>query len=185
MKTIAQIPEAYGRKIEVVINDKDSDIVARNMILLLIALVIEDPETKIDSIIHIWYSASLRRGDIDILQNRIRPLVEDVCRKVENKKPTSLLAKTWTFATRKIRVVLRKTTWQKVLKLTETDPALSLHRADEIRKAVTLAKCRKDYLDRYFSYHSSSQRISLHQFRKDGILLPFAADRTCFDRPNP
>ena len=38
VKTLAQLPDSYTALCEVVINDKDFDIVARNAIILLIAI---------------------------------------------------------------------------------------------------------------------------------------------------
>ena len=48
-------------------NDRDLDIVARNVILLLIVLVVENIDEAVDCIIHICYSALVRKSDMDLL----------------------------------------------------------------------------------------------------------------------
>ncbi|KAK2758931.1 mynd finger family protein [Colletotrichum kahawae] len=52
VKTIAKLPNSYTQPIEVTINDRDLDIVARNAIMLLIALVVDDVDVAADCIIH-------------------------------------------------------------------------------------------------------------------------------------
>ena len=76
--------------------------------MLLIALTAEQVNEAVDSIIHIWYSALVRESDIDILQCRIRPLIEDVCGKINDNTPGKLFAKTWAFKPCSLRVVLEK-----------------------------------------------------------------------------
>ncbi|KAF4504438.1 hypothetical protein G6O67_007888 [Ophiocordyceps sinensis] len=91
VKTIAQLPSSYSHSIEATINDRDLDVMARNVILLLIALVVQDVEEKIDCMIHVWYSVLIRKTDNDLVQHHIRPLIEAVCAKIKDKDPGSLL----------------------------------------------------------------------------------------------
>ncbi|KAJ5674949.1 uncharacterized protein N7477_004883 [Penicillium maclennaniae] len=69
-------------------------IVARNVFLLLIGLVVENPDEAVHSIIHLWYSALVRESNIDILHTRIRPLIQDICMKIKHKPSKILLANT-------------------------------------------------------------------------------------------
>lgn len=166
-------------------NDFDPDIVARNVIMLLIALTVDNFDEAADSIIHIWYSALIRESDLSILQQQIRPLIESVCGKIKDKAPNSLLGKTWTFGTRSLRLVLEKSSWDSLLSYMNIPTGLSAGRANEIRKAVTFAKSRKDYRDRNFLFQSASRRIAKNQYWRDGILLPFGTSRFDFQEPNP
>jgi hypothetical protein len=159
--------------------------VARNVILLLIALVVEKVDEAVDCIIHLWYSAFVRESDIDLLQHRIRPLIESVCRKIEDKTPESLLGKTWTFGQHSLRVVLEKSSWDRLLSFVDVPASLTAERAHEIRAAITLAESRKDYRDRYMYSQSPFHRIALNKFREDGLLLPFGSPRHEFREPNP
>jgi hypothetical protein len=85
VKTLAMLPSGYNHNMEIVINDRDLDIVTRNLILLLIAMVVEDVDEAAECIIHIWYSSHIRESDLDILQHRIQPLVNAVCEKIKHK----------------------------------------------------------------------------------------------------
>ncbi|KAM5479540.1 hypothetical protein McanCB56680_005468 [Microsporum canis] len=185
IKTIAQLPSSYGRSLEITINDRDFDIVARNVTLLLIALVVEDVDEAVDHIIHLWYSALVREADVDLLHQRISPLIESICGKIKDKAPKSLLGKTWTFGKCSLRIVLEKSSWDRLLAFIAAPIALTAERAREIRAAITLAESRKDYRDRYMYCLSPAHRIAFNKFREDGLLLPFGSTRQEFRVPNP
>ncbi|KAL2293460.1 hypothetical protein FJTKL_05361 [Diaporthe vaccinii] len=185
IKTLARLPNSYNQTVEVTVNDRDLDVVARDIILLLIALVIDDIDKAIDCIIHLWYSALVRESDLDIIQKKIRPIVEDVCHKIEGKAADSLQAKTWIFGQRSLRLVLQKSAWDALLTFFDNPDGLTAERANLIRKAVTLAEDRKDYRDRHLLFQAHTHRVALTRFREDGLLLPFGTPRGEFNRPNP
>ncbi|KAF5253705.1 hypothetical protein FANTH_1397 [Fusarium anthophilum] len=170
VKTIAQLPPGHDKPIEITLNDRDLYIVARNAIMLLIALTADDQDAAAECIIHVWYSSFIRKSDLDILEQRAAE---------------SLLGKTWTFGKRSLRLVLRKFAWDKVLRFLNTPVGLTMERANKIRKDVTLAKSRIDYRDRHFLLISPSTRLAKQRFREDGLLLPFGAGRSEFTVPNP
>jgi hypothetical protein len=159
--------------------------VARNLILLLVALVVQNSDEAIDCIIHLWYSALVRESDIDILNNQIRPLIQDVYEKVKNKSPNTILGKTWTFGSRSLRIVLEQTSWTRLLSFFDKPAGLTAKKASKVRAENTLAHSRRDYRDRHMVYLPSSQRIPFHKFRQDGLLLPFGFPRHGFKKPNP
>ena len=76
--------------------------------MLLVALVVENIDGAVDCIIHIWYSTFIRKSDLDILQQRIRPVIRSVCEEIKGKTPSSLLGNTWEFGQRTLRLVLEK-----------------------------------------------------------------------------
>jgi hypothetical protein len=167
------------------INDVDLDVAARNLILLLVVLSVEDDKEAIECMIHVWYSAFLRASDMAILRGRIRPMIEDVCRNIEKKSSTLFLGMTWTFAQHSCRIELTKESWGKVLLYLDNIQSLSIDQAHQIRSAVTLAPERIDYRDRRMLISNPTQRICKQRFREDGLLLPFGASRLGFDVPNP
>jgi hypothetical protein len=185
VKTMAQLPRRYNQPISITMNDRDIDVVARNIILLLIALTAQENDETIDCMIHIWYSAFIRKSDFDILNQRVRPLIESVCDKIKNKPANSVLGKTWTFGERSFRLVLEKSSWDKLLSFLDVPGGLTAKKANEIRTAVTLAESRVDYRDRSFLFLPSSHRIARYRFRQNGLLLPFGASRREFQQPNP
>jgi hypothetical protein len=170
---------------DVTINDRDLDIVARNAIMLLIGLVVDNINEAVECIIHVWYSALIRQSDLNILQQRIRPLIENVCKKIKDKAPSQRLGTTWEFGQRSLRLVLEKSSWDNLLLYMYVPEGLTVERANQIRTAVTLAESRKDYLDRYLLLQSPSHRIAMRRFREDGLLLPFGYPRNDHTVPNP
>lgn len=158
---------------------------ARNTLLLLIALVVENPDEAAECMIHVWYSALIRKSDLGILQQRIRPLIESVCEKIKCKAPSSRLGKTWTFGQRSLRLVLEKSSWDSLLFFMEIRKGPTAEQANKIRTAVTLAESRQDYRDRNLIFHTPSHRIAKNRFRVDGLLLPFGSRRHEFREPNP
>lgn len=115
IKTVARLPLAYSNALDITINDRDFDIVARNLILLLVALTAEKINEVVDCILPLWYSALVRESDIEVLQRRIRPLIEEVCGKIKEKTSSALCAKKWIFGQRSLRVVLGKSSWVRLL----------------------------------------------------------------------
>ncbi|KAI9903766.1 hypothetical protein N3K66_000295 [Trichothecium roseum] len=184
-KTIAELPESYKRSVHVVINDREFDVVARNIIILLIALVVEDPNEAAECIIHVWYSALLRESDMAILRHRIRPLIVDLCNKSIKKPSNALLGKTWTFGKHSLRVVLRKVAWNRLVCYLDPVLGLTVERAHKVRTGVTMSEHRKDRLERGIFASKPFYRVALVKFREDGLLLPFGAPRSEFTVPNP
>lgn len=78
-------------------NDLEFDVVARNAILLLLALTSQDStnpgETKdtstptdiAEALVHIWYSASIPSSVLSLLQNRVKPLIVELCGRIADK----------------------------------------------------------------------------------------------------
>lgn len=67
VKTVAAILEIYSGFVSITINDRDFDIVARNVVILLVAIVVEDIDKAVDCMIYIWYLALIRSTDLDLL----------------------------------------------------------------------------------------------------------------------
>ncbi|KAF9877002.1 hypothetical protein CkaCkLH20_05268 [Colletotrichum karsti] len=185
VKTIAQLPDSYKQSVQVTMNDRDFDVVARNAIMLLIALVVSDTDQAADCIIHVWYSALIRESDLEILKRQIQPLIKDVCEKVKGKPSDSLQAKTWKYGDRTVRLVLQKFMWNDLLAFLDVPPGFGVDKASKVRRAITLGESRKDFRDRHLIFQTPSHRVALTRFREDGLLLPFGARRAEFRHPNP
>ncbi|KAJ6014888.1 hypothetical protein N7540_009479 [Penicillium herquei] len=185
IKTINGIPDTYDQSVDITVNDMDLDIVGRNILLLLIALVVENIDEAVDCILHLWYSALIRETHIEILESRIRPLIEDVCNKIKDKPSKGTFAKTWEFNQCSLRIVLEKPSWIRLLSFVKKPDGISYENAQKIRTDTTLADARKDYRDRHMCCLPTSRRISFNKFRQDGLLLPFGQPRHEFRVPNP
>ena len=184
VKSLIGVPATYTGHCEVVVNDKDPDIVARNAILLLVAFHFS-PEVATPIMLHMWYSALVSAEMLRSLQNSVLPYIQEVCEKIQAKPAQSLLSKVWTFGTRSLRLVLTKEQWDRLPSYFEVPDGLSMAQAQAIRASMTLAPERKDYLDRALLTQPPTWRVSAVKFRKDGILLPFGSSRKELDTPNP
>lgn len=185
LETVRCLPQTYAKTISVHINDKDFDIVARNLIITLAAFVAPDDAQAVDCMLHLWYSAMITRAHAEFLWARLRPLISDVVSKIERKKPDAVLGKSWIFSAGTCRAELTKSQWDLLLSYFEVPAALSTERARQIRTAVTLAPERQDHRDRHLCAQKPANRACLWRFREDGILLPFSSSREPFVVPNP
>ncbi|KAL2219085.1 hypothetical protein M432DRAFT_653989 [Thermoascus aurantiacus ATCC 26904] len=162
VKTLASLPENFHGKCNFVVNDKDFDVVSRNVILLLTSLHYEPAEAT-PMLIHMWYSALIPEDMLRSLRDNILPLIEEVS----------------------LRLVLRKEQWSRLRQFFEVPKDLSVDEAQGIRKSTVLAPHRKDYLDRFLFTKPPAWRVCAMKFREHGVLLPFGATQRDFDTPNP
>lgn len=184
VKTVADLPSEYQMPATAVLNDLDFDVVARNAIMLLVALVVEDTEKASDTILHLWYSALVRTCDLAILAD-VRLLVEDVVSKIADKTAGSLQAKTWKINKSSLRLVLAKEQWTSLLAFLKAPEGLAVAQARQVRTDVTMAPSRKDYIHRNLVAQPPYHRVCKMKFREDGLLLPFGHSRKEFVVPNP
>jgi hypothetical protein len=184
IKSIVGLPIGYKGQCTVAINDKAFTIVARNVILLLVALQFE-PETAVPIMIHLWYSALLPARMLKMLQQFILPYVDDVCEKIRTKKKAVLQAKTFMIRDSSMRVVLLKEQWFELKDFFRVPPGLTKQKADFIRRQTTEALERVDYVDRAVYMQPKGKRACIMRFRHTGILLPYGASQKDFDTPNP
>ncbi|KAM0438690.1 hypothetical protein ACHAPT_001446 [Fusarium lateritium] len=168
VKTVVGIPKTFNKAVNITINDKDMDIVARNIILLMVAL-----------------TTFIRRSDLEFLYAEVRPMLEEVCISLEDEPLEHVHSKTFAFGPSRLNIVLPKKSWLALLNYLKLPVDLTAERAREARTAVTLPDEHKDYKEQSYLALSPSQRLCAERFRSDGILLPFGASRKAFDTPNP
>ncbi|KAL4799455.1 hypothetical protein BDV19DRAFT_385223 [Aspergillus venezuelensis] len=184
VKTIASLPKNHAGFVEVIINDRDIDVVGRNVIILLVALSVSDAEKAAECIIHLWYSVLIRNEDMDILQS-IRPRIKRICKIISDDKIDEPCARTFKFGNRTLRVVLDTSSWKQLLTFFDVPTGLTVKRAQDIRRESTMPDSRKDYLDRYLYCQPPSRRVANMRFRSEGLLLPFSCPHDEFCLPNP
>ncbi|RAQ98724.1 mynd finger family protein [Stemphylium lycopersici] len=184
IKTIAGLPEGYKGKCVAVLNDMDIIIVARNAIMLLIALQFES-DVAVPMIIHLWYSALLPSYMMQAIQTSILPMVKNVCQKIKTKPGGTLQAKTFEVGGRKLRITLKKEEWACLAKFCQVPEGLTAEAAQRIRHSITLAPERVDYRDRALLNMPAGVRQGEMYFRHTGVLLPYGCSTRDFDTPNP
>ena len=196
VKTVAGIPKNFGHGVEVTINDREFDVVARNAILLLFALASLDAThsthspsllNTVESLIYIWYSSFLPTKILSSLQSTVKPLLKAICVRASEKPNGTTLEHTWEFSTGStLRLSLLKEQWLRMETFVDIPEELTFESATAIRSAVVLAPERADYRDRwYYKDATPFMRLSKQRFQEDGLLLPYGHPRNDFDKPNP
>ncbi|CZR56251.1 uncharacterized protein PAC_06139 [Phialocephala subalpina] len=178
------LSDGYDGRCTLVINDINFMVVARNAILLFVALSLE-PDEAVTIMIHVWYSALLPHVMTDTLCHVALGRIFEVCEKIKDKPSTSLQAKTFSFGKRSLRLVLKKHQWDELKDYFNVPRGLTQENAQAIRRRVMLAPERVDYLHRALCNQPSPIRVATVTFREDGIILPHGASRDKFDTPNP
>ncbi|KAI0804923.1 hypothetical protein GGR55DRAFT_690875 [Xylaria sp. FL0064] len=167
-----------------VVNDYEIDIVARNLIFLLVMLIEEDPNKATESMLHIWYSALVTESCYNLLQ-KLKPLVENVCNKIAEKPYQTLWGETWNFGGNSLRLILTREAWTKLPSYLDVRAGMTKETAQAIRQAVMNAPSRVDYVDRAIMLRPPTMGLGVVKYRSDGILVPFGQDREAFAIPNP
>ena len=194
MRTIADLPSQFEKSLSLTINDRDSAVVARDLILLLLALDAADqhsPETDqnrqvAESLVHIWYSSFINSTALTRIQAKVLPLISDVCDEALLLEPGAALSKSWNFTSQKsLQVTLTRQEWLLAKRLCGVPGSLTFEKAQKIRTAVTLSPERADYRDRWrYKELTPALRVAQERFREDGMLLPFEHTRSGFNIPN-
>jgi len=182
--TLAHIPDNSDASLRVTINDKEFAIVARNTIMLLTALLF-DVVIAVPMIIHLWYSAALPHSMVDALRTKVLPMIQDVCDKIQDKPGRSMQAKEFAFGATKLRVVLTKDEWYRLVRYFTLPDTITLEKSRQIRRRITLAPEKVDYRERAMLQWPPGRRMVDMHFREEGILLPYGCSSAAFDKPNP
>ncbi|KAF3033830.1 hypothetical protein E8E12_004985 [Didymella heteroderae] len=184
IKTLLGLPQQYQGKCCVIINDKDFQVVARNVIMLLVAHHLES-DIAVPLIIHLWYSAFIPAVMLYTLQSSILPLIAGVCDKIKNKADDSLQAKTYKCRNRELHLVFTKEQWMALPKYFEVPEDLSREKAQAIRHNRYFAPEMLDFRERMFTIWTPPVRQGEMHFRETGLLLPQSTSQVAFDTPNP
>jgi hypothetical protein len=185
VKTFADLPRTYNGTLSITMNDHDPHIVARNIIICVLAASVENAAEASESIIHIWYSAFIRQADLDLLTTHVLPLVQEVCSKIKEKSSASLHSKKWKIKNCSLRLVMSKMAWELLLSCLTVRPGLTLQQAQALRLAVTNGHDHRDDRDRVAVRQSPAHRVSKQKHNEDGLILPFGHSTQAFVIPNP
>jgi hypothetical protein len=196
IKTCANLPETLTQDIEVTLNDREFQVVARNAVILLFALSSvsdtaidneQDTSELSESLIHLCYSAFLPDSLIAQIKKQVIPLFEEVCGKLRDKPPGTNFGKTWSFDSgQSVRLILPRERWFELEQYTCVADGLTPKEASDLRTRTTLAPERADFRDRWhFKEATTFTRIAKQKFREDGLLLPYGHPRIGFEHPNP
>ncbi|KAJ0413015.1 hypothetical protein BJY00DRAFT_322735 [Aspergillus carlsbadensis] len=145
------------------------------------------PETYSGScviMVHLWYSAFLPKDLLQAVQSKIVPPLQELLN-LTQEEPTKLLKKTFSNHNVTLTATLSRSAWEKILSNFKCSSSVSFSEASALRRSVTMAEHRQDYVDRALFRLPPPWRLAHMRFREDGVLLPFGAARDQFNTPNP
>lgn len=181
IKTVVSLPSTYTNRCTIVLNDMDRYVVARNAILLILALIL-DPDGAPEILLHVWYSARLTPRIAMTLQEKVKPMVLDVVEKIQSKNDTTILSKTWSSGRASISVRFYKPQWLFLLKMLEAK--MALENTESKRKYIMLHKDRLDFRERNWFNFLPDHRWGAYKFLETGVLLPVGHCTDDFTVPN-
>jgi hypothetical protein len=187
VRTIVKLPNQYTNQMNIDINDRDIDIVARNAIMLLMLFVHPGDKNIVECVLHAWYSTFLTRQCLEKL-SKVRELIQEVCTKLKEKSFSQLYAKTWYFGNKgaSLRLILTKSDWMDLLRYFEVPKGLSENQAGKIRSTTMSASHRINYLHRsLYNKLNPNWRLCEQRSREDVLMLPFGMPRENFIHPTP
>jgi hypothetical protein len=111
VETFAGLPRSYSETLQVTLNDQDPRIVARKVIMCILAASVTNADEASECITHIWYSAFVRQTDLELLTAHVLPSVQQACSKIKDNSFVSLHTETWQIGNRSLRLGLTKKAW--------------------------------------------------------------------------
>ncbi|KAI1139367.1 hypothetical protein F5Y05DRAFT_424995 [Hypoxylon sp. FL0543] len=184
--SVVNLPEDYRGHLEIVLNDNELAMVARNVIFLLIFFLEDNPEVAAEYVLHVWYSVLLTKPCHSMLQDKIKPVVKAVCDKIAQKPSSTLQSKIWTFGDSSLRLILTRDNWFSLLSYFDLPQDLTADSALLVRsKVMADSKKVNRFEEALCSKPGGPERVAAAKFRSDGILLPYGQRRDEFTVPNP
>ncbi|KAH6637693.1 hypothetical protein C7974DRAFT_450688 [Boeremia exigua] len=183
IETIASIPAAHKGKCDVVVNDTDFAIVARNAIMLLVAL----PRCRSRKSRHhsrlVFSLAALCDGTI----SSDRHFASDRRRLQQDYEQAARLntGEDFSIRGRSVRLVLKKEQWSRLVTYFQAPEGLTAEEAQALRRDITLAPSRVDFRERAMVQWSPALRQGEQHYRELGVLLPYGCPISVLDTSNP
>lgn len=174
VKTVNELPEDYSGTIKVVLNDLNTIVVCRNIMILAILGTIPDIEEAAEHALHLWYSVFQPIS----YQTRILPriLESQTLQNLTGKRAqlTHSTSMHTTFSTNTIAYLMD------ILRAPALDPDVASNALNDIMNAPQ----RGDYRDRYYASIKPSHRVAFERWRSSGLILPFGAANAHLAIPN-
>lgn len=190
MKTINTLPSDFSGKLNIVLNDPDSDIALRNALVLLVLGRQPEIDLAADIALQFWFSLCLP-ADYNVKIGGFGNAFRDHLQKTDLSKPypldggtsgpvidssnssrsgssISLGCSLDSLSSFLIRLNMPK------------PPTASQAEYDRVR----LDPSRNDSWDRVYAFLKPSHRVAMHTYRRFGLLVPFGAVSAHFNMAN-
>ncbi|KAG6817139.1 hypothetical protein H0H87_012330 [Tephrocybe sp. NHM501043] len=179
VQTINKLPRAYHGKCDILLNDTDSIVVNRNLVVLY-ALLGPGPsiEESAEIAVHLMYSSALRPAIAAYLRGCVRVIYGDGA----NEGDMSFRCTMRTRGQGKLFSMQSTMAMRRPIEMLLSSYELRKGQ-QSMRKIVTDPKWVDDQ-DRVFANLQPTHRIALTHFRQTGVLAPFSFSTREFTQPN-
>lgn len=192
IKSVIGLFEGYTGTFTSIVNDQDLLLVLRNVMVLIASMLL--PRKRAEFMLHhLWYSARLTHEMVDVISH-IRTLITAAKERSNDHREKTLCRSTWNFGPQQLSLNLHKDAWPLVLRMLSpkhitSDIELGFKKppvvTEERRRCVMLTPHLLSHREFHLFDLPSSQRLSAHDMRENGILSPFESDVAAFTHANP
>ncbi|KAH8101977.1 hypothetical protein BXZ70DRAFT_987516 [Cristinia sonorae] len=175
--TVNNLPFDYNHDLTILLNDGEPNIVIRNIMLLLILGSTLNPMDAANVALHFWYSVYLPEEYFTFIVFRMG----DFSAHAMNHKEESYSTKIGS------RAVLSGEMSKRFFHLMTQMPLNASYGVQGVKREMNRVRFGPVQNDRYDSRYERlgpSYRLASHEYRKFGLVLPFAARRDRFNTPN-
>ena len=162
-------------------NDREIHVVARAVIMLLIALLQNDGLSTPRILVHIWHSARLP-AEARVLLSSVRDEVRKVLDQSRSRAPDEIASKSWQKADCSFTVHLTLNQWRYLDRILANN--LVLNQAERIRTRIMRNTDRKNSRELHYAHMPGPMRLCMDRFLESGVLLPFGNSYFSFLYPN-
>ncbi|KAI0892990.1 hypothetical protein F4806DRAFT_499515 [Annulohypoxylon nitens] len=187
--SVVNLPETFRGPLNVVLNELNHVVAIRNVILLLIFCVEEDPVKAAEYALHTWYSLLLTDSCYKLLKkvkSVLQGLYDEI--KTEPGDDSAPATKRVRFCKGSIDITLSRGQWLYLPMyawLNEIEDKMSKSYFQSFRRRQLSTPAANDLLHFTLEPLQPYRRVNKMKFRKDGMLLPFGQSREDFTVPNP
>jgi hypothetical protein len=174
-RSMAGLPQDFKPTLEVLLNDREVKIVARNFIILF--LLVKHGEKAIVTVINLWYSSSLTTVQKLLVTTEVTEVFKEFADPCQFPK-----FKQFKFGPVILVAQLDRRVWTSIAEMVSSP--ISFQGLLDNRNQIMLHPGRRDYRDRYMNRLSPAERLSFDSFRHHGLLLPYGAFNSHLNAPN-
>ncbi|ORY90149.1 hypothetical protein BCR35DRAFT_343644 [Leucosporidium creatinivorum] len=179
--SINGLPDDYSGNLTLLLNDRDSTVTYRNLLLLEILTSVKDVNEAAETATHLWFSAFLPHT----LWLQVLDLGKKLVDELRPGRPgTSTYTKKLTNGSSFFFDVRDETKMELFRAALSSSTRYDVAHATNEYNRVMLAPSRVDYRDRGIAAMEPNHRLSWFEHRRCGIVLPFAALNAHHNVPN-
>lgn len=180
---IAELPPDFIGTCNVVLNDRDMMVVARNAIGLMTALTY-DTNIAVPMIIQLWYSRFLTSDISKKLVSLMSPIT-DLVKKCRHMDSSTVRSLSWTVGDSRLELTLGLEMWRDLPAYFKGWSGLDHATVAAVYQVLLRSPERTEAEHIYLQRQPPNWRPARDKFRSQGVLFPFGDSHANHTIPNP